>query len=330
MTGIWALLSADHAAAVWAAINTHAETTRQPGDERTADQRRADSLTDLATAYLDGTCPADMPAPAGTSPDTPKTQAQSHIWPTGPGSATGPYSATPGDPASTQTAMATDKSTGTDNSAGTDHAAGQPGASRSGSGRRGCVLPGGHQPPGVPSWCRVQVKVSADWLLGTSTEAPLLAGHGPVPAKVALRLLADADWQRIIYDPLTGALLDVGSTVHDPPAALREHVLVRDGGCTQPICSNPRVDLDHNTPFPHGSTSAGNLRSRCRHHHRLKQHPDWEARVGADGRIDWVTPTGHGYPEHEPDLRPGPSTRPRLDPDMGPDPPPEADDPPPF
>lgn len=60
MTGIWALLPADHAAAVWAAVNTHAEASRMTGDDRTADQRRADSLTDLMTAYLTGTCPAEI------------------------------------------------------------------------------------------------------------------------------------------------------------------------------------------------------------------------------------------------------------------------------
>jgi len=151
---------------------------------------------------------------------------------------------------------------------------------------------------------------------------------------VALRLIADAGWQRIVYDPATGALLDAGSTVHDPPPSLRRHVLIRDGGCTHPICGTSRVDLDHNVPFPHGPTNAGNLRSRCRHHHRLKQHPDWQARVRPDGRIDWIAPTGHGYPEQEPDLRPGPSTRPRpvpnIGPDEGPDPPPETDEPPPF
>jgi len=272
MTGIWALLPADHAAAVWAAVNTHAETSRQPGDGRTAEQRRADSLTGLATAYLDGTCPAD--------------------------------------------------NTATDS-------------------RSGCDSPGGqHRPPRVPSWCRVQVKVSADWLLGHSTEAPVLTGHGPLPADVALRLIADAGWKRIVYQPLTGALLDVGTTVHDPPAALREHILVRDAGCTQPICSNPRVDLDHNTPFPHGPTSAANLRSRCRHHHHLKQHPAWQARVGQGGRIEWISPTGHAYPEHQPDLRPGPTSFPRpgphIGPGIGPDPPrdkgprDDLDDPPPF
>ena len=205
--------------------------------------------------------------------------------------------------------------------------------------------------------------MSADWLLGRSTEAPLLGGYGPVPGEVALRLLAEAGWQRIVYDPLTGALLDVGSTVHDPPAALCRFILTRDGGCTQPICGTARVDLDHNVSFPHGPTSAANLRSRCRHHHRGKQHPDWQARVRPDGQIDWITPVdeslarfahrpvrssgrgrpcdapglsaaGHAYPEHQPDLRPGSGTRPRPDPHIGPDPPPDTNDsegdPPPF
>ncbi|MDQ3578666.1 MAG: HNH endonuclease, partial [Actinomycetota bacterium] len=260
MTGIWALLPADHAALVWAAVNTHAEHTREPGDQRTADQRRADSLTELMTAYLTGTCPTLIPgADSGTSLGL-----------------------------------------------GTD----APGTTLD---DKPPACAGGHRPPTVPAWCQVQVKISADWLLGRTTEAPILTGHGPLPADVALRLIADAGWQRIVYHPLSGALLDVSTTVHDPPAALRRHVLTRDGGCTQPICGNPRVDLDHNTPHPQGSTSAANLRSRCRHHHHLKQHPQWSVRAGPDGRIHWITPTGHAYPEHQPDLRPSPVTQPRTD-----------------
>jgi len=279
MTGIWALLPADHAAAVWAAVTTHAETGREPGDDRTADQRRADSLTDLATAYLDGTCPADLPgagagkAATGAKGADSADSEDSARMPTGTDSArmpTGTTGATGGEAGSV------------------DRSADPPGGSGSSAGLPGCVLSGGHRPPRVPSWCRVQVKVSADWLLGRSTEAPLLGGYGPVPGEVALRLLAEAGWQRIVYDPLTGALLDVGSTVHDPPAALCRFVLTRDGGCTQPICGTARVDLDHNVSFPHGPTSAANLRFRCRHHHRGKQHPDWQARVRPDGRIDWV------------------------------------------
>jgi len=177
---------------------------------------------------------------------------------------------------------------------------------------------GGHQPPKVPSWCQVQIKISAGWLLGHNTEAPMLTGHGPLPADVALRQIAGAAWQRIVYDPLTGALLDVGTTVHDPPASLRKHVLVRDGGCTQPICGNPRVDLDHNIPYPHGPTSAGNLRSRCRHHHHLKQHrngsPARAPTAGSTGSPPPGTSTPNIHPTSDRRLSAGPTPNPASDP----------------
>jgi len=183
MTGIWALLPADHAAAVWAAVTTHAETTREPGDERSADQRRADSLTDLATAYLNGTCPAELPG-AGTRAD-------------GTDSPVGSGSASPAGPGSTHEATGADTSTGAAHAARTDYAVEPAGASVSGPGRRGCVLPGGHRPPRVPSWCRVQLKVSADWLLGPKHRGPAArrvragAGRGGAAAARRGRLAAD-------------------------------------------------------------------------------------------------------------------------------------------
>ncbi|MDQ3476483.1 MAG: 13E12 repeat family protein, partial [Actinomycetota bacterium] len=64
------------------------------------------------------------------------------------------------------------------------------------------------QPPRVPAWAQVQVKLSAELLLGTSTEPATLRGHGPIPASMAIRIAADAQWQRIIYSPTTGALLE--------------------------------------------------------------------------------------------------------------------------
>lgn len=58
MASIWALLPADDAATVWAAITAHAEAGRLAADGhrtpdlRTADQRRADALTGLTRDYL--------------------------------------------------------------------------------------------------------------------------------------------------------------------------------------------------------------------------------------------------------------------------------------
>ncbi len=47
MTALWALLPADGAALVWAELNKIA-AVKDPGDERTVDQRRADALVELA------------------------------------------------------------------------------------------------------------------------------------------------------------------------------------------------------------------------------------------------------------------------------------------
>lgn len=65
-------LRARVAATVWAAVNTHAESGRETGDDRTADQRRADSLIDLMTAYLNGTCPPTSSASAPPSLPRPR------------------------------------------------------------------------------------------------------------------------------------------------------------------------------------------------------------------------------------------------------------------
>jgi len=248
MACLWALLPADDAAAMWAAINARCQADRDP-DTRTADQRRADAFTDLARLYLTGATNID--------PDT-----------------------------------------------------GQVGVA-----------------PRVPAWAQVQLKLDAGLLLGTSTEPAQLRGHGPIPASMAIRLAADAQWQRIIYHPKTGALLDVGTTRHDPPPALREFVLARDGTCIWANCAQPRVDLDHLIPYPAGPTAAHNLDAKCRHHHRTKQRWNFTSVRHPDGSSTITTPTGHTYTSPPRDHRPPPRKplQPKQSKDCGP-----GDDPPPF
>ncbi len=67
----------------------------------------------------------------------------------------------------------------------------------------------------------------------------------------ARALARDGTWRRLVTDPLSGALLDVGRTRYRPPADLDELVRLRDGACVRPGCSVPShaCDLDHTVPF---------------------------------------------------------------------------------
>jgi hypothetical protein len=88
----------------------------------------------------------------------------------------------------------------------------------------------------------------------------------------------------------------VGRARYRPPAALADFVRTRDRTCRFPGCRQParRCDLDHVEPFPGGPTSAGNLATECRHHHRLKHETGWQLLTDPDDPevLYWISPTG--------------------------------------
>ncbi|WP_433276349.1 DUF222 domain-containing protein [Pseudonocardia xinjiangensis] len=191
-------------------------------------------------------------------------------------------------------------------------------------------LPGLAPQGGVPTVTnkvsiQIRVTVPLDTLRGVSDEPGELAGYGPIPAEHARELAADPDsvWHRLVTDPLTGALLDYGTTRYRPPPHLTEHLIARHQYCQGPGCRVPadRCDLDHNIPFDpdtdQGPTSAANLGPKCRPHHRLKGMPGWSVSQYPDGSITWTTPSGHTYR-----VDPPPLTEPRVIT--------TADEPPPF
>ncbi|NMH96973.1 DUF222 domain-containing protein [Pseudonocardia acidicola] len=202
-------------------------------------------------------------------------------------------------------------------------------------------LPGVVSSGGIPTLARpvamnvqIRVTVALSTLMGLDDQPGELAGYGPITATQARGLAADpgSTWRRLVTDPLSGTLLDVGTTRYSPPPGLAEHVIARDQTCRFPGCRVPahRCDLDHTIPFDPaggtGPTAATNLGPRCRRDHRRKQRPGWHVQQFTDGTVVWTTPSGHTYTVEPPPLAPPEPATPPAPP--GDDPPPF--DPPPF
>ncbi|MEO8107141.1 MAG: DUF222 domain-containing protein [Actinomycetes bacterium] len=178
------------------------------------------------------------------------------------------------------------------------------------------LLVGRADPPRV----QIQVTVPADALLGETAEPGHLAGIGPITSTEALHLAGittgpspigrspigggpafetgDRVFRRLLTDPDTGTLTDIAETQYRPSARLDRAIRARDGVCRFPGCNRSAhttrsgTDLDHTIPWPRGKTTPANLAVLCRHHHRLKHSPNWNAHLEPDGTMRWTTPTG--------------------------------------
>jgi hypothetical protein len=85
---------------------------------------------------------------------------------------------------------------------------------------------------------------------------------------------------------------------HDPGVRLRHLAQIRHATCTSPICRRPAAtcDYEHNIPYEAGGrTCLCNAGPKCRHDHRVKQHPQWNVDQLPDGTFRWTTPSGRIY-----------------------------------
>lgn len=227
MAGMWAVLPADRAVRMDAALDRLARSGRAAGDPRTLDQLRADLLVDLVS---------------GDVPTAPEAGAR-----------------TPGpDP---------------------ERAARWRHAVRS----------------------QIHVMVPLDVLTGASDEPAELVGYGPITAETARRLAGapDSTWRRLVTDPLSGAVLDVGRSRYRPPTDLAEHVRARDRRCVRPGCTAPAesCDLDHTVEFGRhdGPTAHDNLGPLCRRDHQVKTDGGHALTQLGPGLFEWTTPLGRRY-----------------------------------
>lgn len=307
MAELWALLPATGAAAAYNRVDQYARAAKTAGDDRSADERRADALVDLITSDGDHT---EIPAGGahGDHPSAPRAAAPAQAPASsshGAADATtaglmAPTRGTDADPAanaaSPDAAAAYSAASGPTATAATN-------ASRDGFSDAPMDSPADDPVPdlagslGPAPRPLVEITVPASTLLGVSTEPGELAGYGSLPASVAREIAADATWRRLVTDPQSGTLLDYGRTRYTPPQALADYVRARDRTCRFPGCrrSARQSDLDHTTSYPGGPTSAANLGTLCRHHHRLKQQPGWSVVQDERSVFTWTSPTGHTY-----------------------------------
>ena len=154
---------------------------------------------------------------------------------------------------------------------------------------------------------QINVTVALSTLLGLDSRPAELDGYGPLSAEQARALAHGGVWRRLVTDPLSGAVLDVGRARYRPPADLANHVRARDGRCAEPGCATPaeRCDLDHTEEFfadgALGETSAGNLGPLCHRANMLKTDGGFRLEQPEPGRFVWTTPTGLRY-ETQPGL----------------------------
>ncbi|WP_127129364.1 DUF222 domain-containing protein, partial [Georgenia sp. SYP-B2076] len=248
MASIYTVLPAPDAIALDLALDGAARTARAHGDHRTLDQLRADTLATLGTHALtqgglgtpptttdadadtgDATTATTADADAGTAPDT-RSNTDHSDNAAGPDADAEVEAGTDPD-ADIGTDPDADADIGTDPDADADIGTDPDGDAGAGVGDVGgggppdtASLPGagGAGPPGPAApWfpigqvagvpVRVNVTVPLTTLLG-GTEPGTLDGYGPIDPATARALALGGTWRRLVTDPLSGQVLDLGTT----------------------------------------------------------------------------------------------------------------------
>jgi hypothetical protein len=157
---------------------------------------------------------------------------------------------------------------------------------------------------------QVLVTVPVLALLGLTDEPAGLDGHGPIPASMAKKLVADGatSFYRVLVDPRDGAPLEIGRTSYRLTKAMRNWLRLRDGKCPFPGCSNSSLDneADHLLAWHHGGTTGiSNLGQPCPKHHRMRHTSRWKPIPATkDEPPGWISPAGRYYRSEHQDWEP--------------------------
>ena len=88
-------------------------------------------------------------------------------------------------------------------------------------------------------------------------------------------LLTEADIERVVFEPASRDITDIGQHRRFYTGALRRVLEIRDRGCTFPGCDEPieRCEGDHITPWSQGGpTTLANGQLQCGFHNKRRNH----------------------------------------------------------
>jgi hypothetical protein len=310
MASLWALLSAPDATGAYEWL-TRLARGLGPDDPRGIDARRADLMVALLTGQL--VADADITLTDDAADDTAGTAV---------GDTTG---SAPDDADAARDEAAGHDATPTRDDTTSDDTTGPSSTGTGTTGRHAISVR-----PVTPGKPLIQIVMAHSTLIGADDQPAELVGEGPIPAGLAREIAADAVWHRLVTDPLSGTVLDYGRTTYHPPAGLADHIRARDQHCRFPLCRRRAADaeLDHIVAWADGGeTNAANLHALCRRHHTLKHHTGWRIEAHPNGRLTWITPTGHRHTttphDYGPEPPPAPPAAPSPDDSTDPRPPPD-------
>ena len=170
---------------------------------------------------------------------------------------------------------------------------------------------------------KVAILIPAMTALGRSDAPATLQGYGVIGLRTALRLAGDAkSWVRVLTDPFTGAILNIGRRKYRPTADMRTLLRLLDGGGRGPGCTRVPHDteVDHNRSFwlhdEQGDTAIDNLMLLSRFDHGQKTAGETDVGLLKDRTALFTTRTGNRYVTrpHDPPV-PTPVPLDLIDPD---------------
>ncbi|HAM45791.1 MAG TPA: HNH endonuclease [Propionibacteriaceae bacterium] len=151
--------------------------------------------------------------------------------------------------------------------------------------------------PGLGS-ARVLVKLDYQHLRDQAAGAGLIGADDALSAGDLRRLCCDAELIPVVLGG-GSEVLDVGTTRRLVTPAIRNALILRDGGCAFPGCAvRPEsCEAHHIQPWwDNGPTSLGNMVLLCHHHHGVvepakESHRDqWSVHIGEDGKPVFAPP----------------------------------------